>query len=615
MEKIEETIDKICKSRIWEFIFVLIYPMLILFITENIGEMYLNDKIIRIKVMFESEAYLLILNTIIAPYIFIILISLFFRSISKNSFISNIIISIICLLTTTISYYKMRILGVPLLATDVFLVKDIMQIAGYGSLVLSTKTIGIVLSIVLLLLAQFFILRKQEKKSKIDKKEIIIRIICAVVTFAILASACISTKTGGLLGMINNKQYEFSTKYNSYGANFMFFKSIANLFPQKVEWYSKEKISEMQKETESKEEKNNVETTVKPNVIAIMSESLFDITKAENLEISEDPLKNLKEISSQYYSGNIVSPSYAGGTSVPEFEFLTGLTSNFFEPNTYPYSQYMNGNINSIVRNYKNNNYECIAVHPNGGNFYNRDVAYELIGFDKKVFIDDMDVKTSVRNYVSDDDFANQIIKTYENASEEQNKFIFGVSIQNHRPYEYTNYDKYDITINFKNVNISEEDKKEILAYTQGVYDADKAIKKIIEYFKNVEEPTIVVIFGDHLPGIDSLEEVYYKEDNLKKHQTVYCVYSNYDIERQIKFEENMSAANLALKISEMANLEIPWYYKYIQSIYEKYPVITNQFIMDNNNILYTSIEDDKIKNYQVLQYDLLHKRKYIPVH
>jgi len=89
MEKIEETIDKICKSRIWEFIFVLIYPMLILFITENIGEMYLNDKIIRIKVMFESEAYLLILNTIIAPYIFIILISLFFRSISKNSFISN----------------------------------------------------------------------------------------------------------------------------------------------------------------------------------------------------------------------------------------------------------------------------------------------------------------------------------------------------------------------------------------------------------------------------------------------------------------------------------------------------------------------------------------------
>lgn len=612
-EKIKERINKILRSKVWEIIFIIIYPLLILFLTESIGEYYLINKVYKIKSTIEFGAYILFID-LIKPYLFIILLSLFFRLISKNSFISNLIISIICLLITIISYYKIQVLEIPLLVTDVFLIGNITQIAGYGNISLEPKIVAIIILVIELLAIQFIIVRKQ-KKPIITKKEIIVRIILAIILFTFIASICVTNDEWSLFG-ITEKQFEFKTNYNSYGATFVFFKSIENLFPEKLDGYSGEKINDIKNEAEKETQENiDKQEDVKPNVIVIMSESLFDITQVEDLKFSTNPLETIQEVSNKYYGGNIVSPSFEGATSLPEFEFLTGLTTYFFETNTYPYSQYITRDTNSLVGLYKDNNYDCIAIHPNGGNFYNRDTAYSYLGFEKRIFIEDMDIKYKKNAYVSDDALTQQIIKSYEESDDEKNKFIFAVSIQNHTPYGYDNYTDYDISVDFsKDNNISEYEKGRILSYTQGVHDADRAYKKLIEYFNQKEEPVIVAIFGDHLPGIVSLQDIYYNDNNLKKHQTPYCVYTNYEVGEKIEFEKNISAANLGLKILEMSNIQLPWYYQYIQNTYEKYPVITSNFIINQNNEIVTETDIDRIKNYQILQYDLLHKRKYIPV-
>lgn len=614
-EKAKEVLEKIVKSRVWEFIFLIIYPILILFLTESISGIYMFDKYYKISSIINFGATVFIMKLLI-PYIFIILISVFLRLISKNSFISNLILTIVCLLITIISYYKIQILEVPLFVTDVFLLKNILQIAGYGNLFFEPTIIVIIILLAELLFIQYIILKKQDKR-KITVKEIVVRIILAIIVFVVIASACVTNKEGNLF-YISNKQFEFMVNYSSYGATFMFFKSIENLFPEKAEGYSENTIKEMKDEIQNEPiTDNKSEEKIKPNVIAVMAESLFDITKVDKLEFSEDPLKNIREISNEYYSGNIVSPSYAGGTSVVEFEFLTGFTSNFYGTNIYPYSQYVNAEVNSMVRTYDSNNYQCIAMHPNKGSFYNREVAYDFLGFEEKIFLEDMDIKEENKTYVgghkTDVELAREIIKTYENASKDENKFIFAITMQNHSPHIYDNYTKYDISMECKDNSISEKDKGTVLAYAQGVYNTDKAFKELVDYFENIEEPTIIVLFGDHLPGITAIQNLYYGSNNLKKHQTPYCVYANYDIE-EIKFEENISAANLGLKVMEMANIDVPWYYEYLENIYEQYPVITNQFIFNKNNEICTNTEIEEIKNYHILQYDLLHKRKYIPI-
>lgn len=614
-EKVDQVLEKILKSKIWEFIFVIIYPIIILLITESINDIYIVDKMMKIEAIMNLNKYYLFI-AFSMPFVLIVLISLFLRLISKNSFVSNLILSILCLVITIISFYKAAILEVPLLVTDIFLLNNVFEIAGYGNLFFKPKIIIIITIILELLLVQFIILKKQDK-NKITKKQIAIRSILLVIVFLIIARGCVvNNKTNMFYTPIN--QFEFKTSYISYGATFMFFKSIENLFPDVAPGYSKQKIDEIKSETEKIQEESDSISNVKPNIIAIMSESLFDITKVEKLKFSKDPLKNIKEIARKHYGGTMVSPSYAGGTSLPEFEFLTGLTTNFFNTtNVYPYSQYVNGKVNSIVRTYNNNGYKCIAMHPNGGNFYNRAMAYNFLGFDERIFIDDMEIQENngryVGNYVTDAELIQEIIESYETSSKEKNKFIFAVSMQNHTPYGAGNYSSYDIEIEFLE-KVSQSEKDAYLAYTQGVHDADIAFRKLVDYFDNVDEPTIIVMFGDHLPGINSLKNIYYEDDNLKKHQTPYYIYTNYEIEDDKHFEENISAANLGLKILEMSNIEMPWYYRYIQSIYEEYPVITNQFIINNQNNICKNITNKRMQNYMILQYDLLHKRKYIPV-
>lgn len=610
-EKIKAVINKICKSKLWEVVFVLIEPIIILSVIEGINSLFIFDKIKRIEFLFAGYDISTFVIGLL-PYIFILLMSVFLRLINKNSFRSNLILTIICVIITVISYFKMGILEVPFKAVDLLLVKNVFQIAEFGNVVIDYKIIKAIFIIILLLTLQFIILKKQNRTDVINKKRIIVRMILAAIIFVVISNICITNKKESFFYVIDN-EFEFASNYSAYGATFLFFKSIEDFFPGKLEDYTEENIEEIKSEVENTKKVEQKKNLVKPNIIAIMSESLSDVTKVEGVKFSEEPLKNIKEIQKKY-GGNIVSPVYGGGTSIPEFEFLTGLSANFIKQNSYPYSQYITSNMNSVVRTYKNNNYECIGIHPNGGNFYNREVAYDLMGFSKSIFIDDMDVENKVGDYVSDYDFVNQIIKSYEENTEKQNKFIFGISIENHTPYIKKKYDNYNVNIEFTDNSISEDAKEELMVYTQGLYDADRAFKQLVDYFEKKTEPVILVIFGDHLPEIDCIKQMYFKEDNLKKHQTPYCVYANYDLGQTIEFEENISTGNLGLKLLELSNIDLPWYYKYIKETYNKYPVITNQFIINKENRVCTDIISQEINNYEMLQYDLLYKKRYIPV-
>ncbi len=67
---------------------------------------------------------------------------------------------------------------------------------------------------------------------------------------------------------------------------------------------------------------------------------------------------------------------------------------------------------------------------------------------------------------------------------------------------------------NYKfNKELSETEKQKLSTYTAGTVRANQKLKELAEYLKTVNQPTILVAFGDHLPN---LQEVYNSYGFLK---------------------------------------------------------------------------------------------------
>ena len=113
-------------------------------------------------------------------------------------------------------------------------------------------------------------------------------------------------------------------------------------------------------------------------------------------------MEGINSLEGNVVRGKFVSPVYAGGTCLPEFEVLTGMPTYFLPPSVYPYSQYITDETPSIVSAYKENGYQTVALHPYRKNFYNRASAYPLMGFDTFKGMDDFDYKDVSGIYIDD---------------------------------------------------------------------------------------------------------------------------------------------------------------------------------------------------------------------
>lgn len=60
------------------------------------------------------------------------------------------------------------------------------------------------------------------------------------------------------------------------------------------------------------------------------------------------------------------------------------------------------------------------------------------------------------------------------------------------------------------------------------------ALDEFIGYFENVDEPVIIVVWGDHAPAYGFLGGVYSGDDQeLKNHTTPLLIWNNYDLPEQ----------------------------------------------------------------------------------
>ncbi|MBS7176386.1 MAG: LTA synthase family protein, partial [Clostridiales bacterium] len=365
--------------------------------------------------------------------------------------------------------------------------------------------------------------------------------------------------------------------YKQQGSVVSFWLNTKTLFVNEPDEYSAEKVEEIANKTTNTVESSNASSKgesqqkVKPNIIAIMNETWSDLSAIGNeFEVSEDPMPFYHSLTENTIKGNLFVSIYGNGTSNSEFEFLTGNTLAFLPSGCNAYEQYIREETDSLVSTLANQGYSRTAVHPYYGDGWNRDVVYPLLGFENFYDLNYFSQNNLMRRYVSDSDNYKKIISLFENRDQDKPFFLFNVTMQNHGGYDiqYPNFPE-TVTLPWD----AENQYPKTQQYLSLMKETDNAFKELIEYFSKVEEPTIIVMFGDHQAKIEQefYEDVLFGgksisslslEENQQRYITPFVIWANYDIEEQ--YIEQISANYLSTLLLETAGLEMTPYNQYL---------------------------------------------------
>ena len=355
------------------------------------------------------------------------------------------------------------------------------------------------------------------------------------------------------------------------------------------------------------EDANNKEL---PNIIVIMDEAFSDLSVVGDLETNEDymPFMHKMQQGADHTITGYAQVSVCGGnTANSEFEFLTGNTMSFLPSGSIPYQQYITKDTPSLASYLASLGYETYAQHPYYASGWNREKVYPLLGFEHLNFIDDYANKTYVRKYVSDDADMQHIIDTYENKEDGKPAFIFNVTMQNHGGYTDAFSDLSE-DVHATNYNSEVLDR-----YLSLIRLTDQSLEKLVDYFSNVDEKTVIVFFGDHQPSDTVAAQV---QDSMllpgesvpdeqlrKRYQVPYLVWANYDIDGAT--QQNTSLNYLSAEVLKAAGVPTDAYQNFLLDLQKSYPVMSAAGRTDASDA-----DENMLNTYKKLQYYNLFETK-----
>lgn len=547
-------------------------------------------------------------------YLFFLFILLF--TIIGNIFVSTLLTGIILMVIGFIHYNKLYIRVEPLYPFDY---KQFSQMKDVIPMIKEYISIGQVILFLLLVIILGYIL------FFIRNIKINLWMRGSIFLFALIILYSYTNFPNTFMKSFVEKNNVAIVKWNqidNYEVNGFLFGFISNLHNQsfkKPDGYSRQKVLETaQKYVKNSDEKTN-HSSINPNIIYIMSESFWDPTRL-NLSFSDDPIPHLRQLMKEHSSGNVLSPVYGGATANVEFEALTGFTTSFLNAGVIPYQDIVDKKsfIPSIVSDLEDKGYNTLAIHPYNRVFYKRNVVYNTFGFDE--FLDQETMENKEENpkgVISDVSLTNEIMDNIK--KQEDPLFIHAVSMQNHMPYNAGAYEENKIKVS----GLSPDLTSTLEVYTEGIRRSDEALQLLVDELQTIDEPTIVVFWGDHLPILGANMGVYkeagYDDENpdvneYKYSETPLLIYSNYQIEQERY--EFISPFYLGPIIYELSGMEKPYFYNILDLLGEEMgiPAIKGEIIMGyDREFIKNPTKEQKqlLEDYRLLQYDLLIGKQY----
>lgn len=410
----------------------------------------------------------------------------------------------------------------------------------------------------------------------------------------------------------------------SYKENGFVYTFVANIYHAKVDKPENYSAEEMQALVQGYEAEAG---SVEANVIVVMSEAFADIWNAKELQFDEPLAPTFLELAEQYPSGNCLTSEYGGNTANCEFEVLTGYSTYLVPSGTVMYMSYLNQNVDNYTSFLKDRGYYTLALHPYQRSFFSREKAYELMGFQDFYSEEHFEGAERVRymKYVSDDDLADRIIGEFElNQQTDRGFFCHVVTMMNHTSYHNTDWPEEAQVGMTAGCELTETEYAVLRSYATGVQYADAMLKKLVDYFSGVEEPTVIVFFGDHqpslgTPGYELMQRIGYVTDNttpegiMALQSTPYLIWNNFQQEPQPE-KMDLSMFHLMPYMTRLLDLPRPAFHSYMDDLFALTRGVTRQISLDaaGNPVLTLPEEaQEKFEEYLTLVYDGLLGKRY----
>ena len=527
------------------------------------------------KSLFSAFSYVVEQPFLFLFNVLIIMLTLSVAMYFKREIFVLVFMSVVWLLFGIVNFVILHFRVTPFSAVDFTLISSAISVSGHY--LTAFNVVMIFFAIALLVVSMVVLFRKTPciHTNKTKKAYMLSTFVVLVVITSIFVMHKSSTSVQALAENYTN----ISEAYENYGFVYCFANSIIDTGIRKPEDYSEESVSKLKASISDKQK----DTKVKPDIIMIQLESFFDICDVKKISFSRDPLPNFHRLQKEYTNGQLTVPTVGAGTVNTEFEVLTGMSQHDFGVSEYPYKTVLKSKTSeSICNDLAEIGYTSHAVHNNTATFYGRNKVFSNLGFDSFTSVEYMNnITLNPNGWAKDDVMVDEILKTL-NTNREKPCFTFGITVQSHGKYNDVDPDAKD-PIEVYNSPEGKEDSYRY--YVNEINEVDQMIGRLVSALEKRKKPTVLVLYGDHLPSLDLTNE---DLNDGSLYETQYIVWNNYGLKEK---DQDLTAYQLYSEVLDQVGIH--------QGLITKYHQQADR-------------RSDRYKeNLRTLEYDLLYGENY----
>lgn len=492
----------------------------------------------------------------------------------KRRLFFRIIISVFWLVIGCVNGYMLSVRVTPFNAQDLKVIDDaVTMLDKYFTGMQGFLLIVGILSVILWLIAMWR--RGGQYTGKIYRIPTLIVVIIAFGTMGKVTDWAIENR------VVSNYFGNIAFAYEDYGLPYCFSASVFNTGIDEPSGYGKSKMNEITQNGKLQEATSERKTEDMPNVIVLQLESFFDTYESEFFTTSQDPIPTFHYLMENYSSGYFKVPSVGAGTANTEFEVLTGMSLRYFGPGEYPYKTKVKYEpVESAATALQKFGYGAHALHNNGGNFYSRADVFNMMGFDSYTSEEFMNVlQYTEEGWATDAVLTEHILNALD--STEQQDFVFGITVEGHGSYDHKIENPL---IQVEGIE-DEESHMKWEYFVNHLYATDQFLADLLAELEERGEPTVLVLYGDHLPTMGLQAE------DLKSRylfNTNYVVWDNIGLQKE---DRNLPAYQLMADVFGKLGIHSGTVFNYHQARRQ-----SKEYLID----------------LQMLQYDMLYGKKHV---
>lgn len=473
------------------------------------------------KSVFSAFSYMVDKPFLFMFNVLIIMLTLSVAMYFKREIFVLTLMSVVWLLFGVINFVILHFRVTPFSAVDFTLISSAISVSGHYLTAFNVMMIFFAIAILVISLICLFKRTPCFQKNTTKKAYMLSTLVILTLAAGIVVMHKSSTSVQALAENYTN----ISEAYENYGFVYCFANSIIDTGIKKPENYSEESMAQIK---DSIKDTGTDEPEVKPDIVMIQLESFFDICDVKGVSFSRDPLPNFHRLQKEYSNGQLTVPTVGAGTVNTEFEVLTGMSQHDFGVSEYPYKTVLKSKTSeSICNDLAQIGYSSHAVHNNTATFYGRNKVFSKLGFDSFTSVEYMNnITLNPNGWAKDDVMVDEILKTLDD-NKNKSDFTFGITVQSHGKYNDVKTDSKD-PVKVYNAPTGKEESYEY--YVNEIDEVDQMIGKLVYALGKREKPTVLVLYGDHLPSLDLSNE---DLEDGSLYETQYIIWNNYGLKEK----------------------------------------------------------------------------------